>query len=137
VKWNSSGASRPYTASNWPFHQPRFARILQPGFTRRKAMASFLRRAARTLRHLRLHARAKSCVWRGALARLICALWQSNPLLSYASRRQISVQNQTPAYWPLFAAVCEIQSVLATLTSRNWFALEHRCITAASDGLLL
>ena len=94
-----------YTASNCAFCTSRASRgYFCPDLLGRKAMASLLAASRQDFpAAYGLHARAKSVRFgAAALARLKCALWQSNPPLRLrVTPGKSFTKAQTPADWPL------------------------------------
>src|SRR5258706_1156335 len=105
-----------YTASNCAFCTSRASRGYScPALLGRKAMASLLTASRQNLATAYgLHARAKSVrLGAAALARLICALWQSNPPLRLrVAPGKSFAANPNASLLTASAAVCETTSVL-------------------------
>jgi hypothetical protein len=105
-----------YTASNCAFCTSRASRGYScPALLGRKAMASLLAACRQDpAAAYGLHARAKSVRFgAAALARLICALWQSNPPLRLrVAPGNLSELNPNASLLAAFTAGCESTSVL-------------------------
>jgi len=131
-----------YTASNCAFCTSRAWRgYFNPVLLGCKAMASLLAASRQDLAATYgLHARAKSVrLGAAALARLICALWQSNPPLELrvAQGKSFGPNPNASLLAASHGCLRNNKCTCPTLArSRNWFALEHRShLRLPADGL--
>ena len=115
-----------YTASNSALRTSRASRGYScPALLGRKAMASLLAACRQDLAAAYgLHARAKSVrLGAASLARLICALWQSNPPIELrVAQGKSFTKAQTTPHWPLPRQFSNLQVYLsaAHTVKKSW-----------------